>query len=50
MVLAARRGRVVWRRAYGARAVEPVREQMTPDTVFDLRESDESGGDGDEHR
>src|SRR5918993_6095260 len=35
VVLAARRGRVVWRKAYGSRAVEPVREQMTADTVFD---------------
>ncbi|HEX8423187.1 MAG TPA: serine hydrolase domain-containing protein, partial [Pyrinomonadaceae bacterium] len=35
VVLAARRGRVVWRKAYGARAVEPAREQMTADTVFD---------------
>jgi uncharacterized protein YbbC (DUF1343 family)/CubicO group peptidase (beta-lactamase class C family) len=35
VVLAARRGRVVWRKAYGARAVEPQREAMTPDTIFD---------------
>ncbi|HEY0098113.1 MAG TPA: serine hydrolase domain-containing protein, partial [Pyrinomonadaceae bacterium] len=35
VVLAARRGRVVWRKAYGARAVEPARELMTPDTIFD---------------
>ena len=35
VVLAARRGRVVWRKAYGARAVEPRREPMTVDTVFD---------------
>ena len=35
VVLAARRGRVVWRKAYGARAVEPAREQMTADTIFD---------------
>jgi uncharacterized protein YbbC (DUF1343 family)/CubicO group peptidase (beta-lactamase class C family) len=26
----------VWRSAYGARAVEPVREPMTADTIFDL--------------
>ena len=36
VVLVARNGGVVWRRAYGARAVEPVREPMTADTIFDL--------------
>ena len=36
VVLAARHGRVVWRKAYGARAVEPQRETMTVDTIFDL--------------
>jgi uncharacterized protein YbbC (DUF1343 family)/CubicO group peptidase (beta-lactamase class C family) len=36
VVLVGRRGRVVWRKAYGARAVEPTREQMTADTIFDL--------------
>ena len=35
VVLAARRGRVVWRKAYGARAIEPAREEMTADTIFD---------------
>lgn len=35
VVLAARRGRIVWRQAYGARAVEPQREAMTTDTIFD---------------
>jgi uncharacterized protein YbbC (DUF1343 family)/CubicO group peptidase (beta-lactamase class C family) len=35
VVLAARRGRIAWRQAYGARAVEPVRETMTTDTIFD---------------
>jgi uncharacterized protein YbbC (DUF1343 family)/CubicO group peptidase (beta-lactamase class C family) len=35
VVLAARKGRVVWRKAYGARAVEPRREPMTADTIFD---------------
>src|SRR5207302_2141952 len=29
-------GRVVYRKAYGNRALEPRREQMTVDTVFDL--------------
>ncbi len=28
-------GRVVYRKAYGSRAIEPRREAMTPDTVFD---------------
>ncbi|MCA1816012.1 MAG: beta-lactamase family protein, partial [Acidobacteria bacterium] len=36
VVLVGRRGRVVWRKAYGARAVEPAREEMTADTIFDL--------------
>ena len=36
VVLVGRRGRVVWRKAYGARAVEPAREGMTADTIFDL--------------
>src|SRR5205085_10398351 len=36
VVLVGRRGREVWRRAYGARAVEPAREGMTTDTIFDL--------------
>src|SRR5437899_6969842 len=36
VVLVCRHGRVVWRKAYGARAVEPQRETMTTDTIFDL--------------
>ena len=36
VVLVARKGQVVWRKAYGARAVEPGRETMTVDTIFDL--------------
>ena len=36
VVLVARKGRVVWRKAYGARAVEPSREPMSVDTIFDL--------------
>lgn len=36
VVLAARNGRVVWRKAYGSRTVEPAHEQMTPDTIFDV--------------
>jgi uncharacterized protein YbbC (DUF1343 family)/CubicO group peptidase (beta-lactamase class C family) len=36
VVLVARKGRVAWRKAYGSRALEPVKEAMTPDTIFDL--------------
>jgi len=36
VVLVGRKGRVVWQKAYGERAVEPAREAMTPDTIFDL--------------
>jgi len=36
VVLVARRGSVVWRKAYGARALAPAREAMTPDTIFDV--------------
>ncbi|HYE14190.1 MAG TPA: exo-beta-N-acetylmuramidase NamZ domain-containing protein [Pyrinomonadaceae bacterium] len=35
VVLVARRGGVVWRKAYGARSLVPEREAMTVDTVFD---------------
>jgi uncharacterized protein YbbC (DUF1343 family) len=36
VVLVGRKGRVVWRKSYGSRAIEPAREAMTPDTIFDL--------------
>lgn len=36
VVLAARKGRIVWRKSYGARTLEPAREPMTTDTIFDL--------------
>jgi uncharacterized protein YbbC (DUF1343 family)/CubicO group peptidase (beta-lactamase class C family) len=36
VALVARRGRVVWRKAYGERAVVPSHEAMTADTIFDL--------------
>ena len=36
MVLVARDGGVVWRKAYGSRVVEPAREAMTVDTIFDV--------------
>src|SRR5215217_5148822 len=36
VVLVGCKGRIVWHKAYGSRAVEPSREPMTPDTIFDL--------------
>jgi CubicO group peptidase (beta-lactamase class C family) len=36
VVLVGRKGRVVWRKAYGSRALEPTTEVMSTDTVFDL--------------
>jgi uncharacterized protein YbbC (DUF1343 family)/CubicO group peptidase (beta-lactamase class C family) len=36
VVLVGRQGKVVWRRAYGNRALEPQAEPMTVDTIFDL--------------
>ncbi|MDQ3414810.1 MAG: beta-lactamase family protein, partial [Verrucomicrobiota bacterium] len=36
VVLVARKGRIVWRKAYGSRVVEPLREPMTTDTIFDV--------------
>ena len=36
VVLVGRKGQVVWRKAYGARTLEPAREAMTADTIFDL--------------
>ncbi|MFY9556945.1 MAG: exo-beta-N-acetylmuramidase NamZ domain-containing protein [Blastocatellia bacterium] len=36
VVLVARKGRIVFRKAFGDRAIEPKRETMTADTIFDL--------------
>jgi uncharacterized protein YbbC (DUF1343 family)/CubicO group peptidase (beta-lactamase class C family) len=36
VVLVGRKGRTVWLKAYGDRAVEPERQRMTVDTIFDL--------------
>lgn len=36
VVLVARKGRIVYRKAFGDRALEPQREPMTVDTIFDL--------------
>jgi uncharacterized protein YbbC (DUF1343 family)/CubicO group peptidase (beta-lactamase class C family) len=36
VVLVARKGRTVYRKAFGDRATEPKREAMTVDTIFDL--------------
>src|ERR1700742_4866650 len=36
VVLVGRKGRIVYRKAFGDRAIEPQRETMTVDTIFDL--------------
>ncbi|HKS10219.1 MAG TPA: serine hydrolase, partial [Pyrinomonadaceae bacterium] len=36
VVLVGRKGRIIWQKTYGSRAVEPAREVMTPETIFDL--------------
>lgn len=36
VVLVSRKGRIIWDKSYGSRAVEPAREPMTVDTIFDL--------------
>ena len=36
VVLVGRKNQIVWRRAYGSRSVQPAREPMTIDTIFDL--------------
>lgn len=36
VVLVGHQGQIVWRKAYGSRAIEPQRETMTTDTIFDL--------------
>jgi uncharacterized protein YbbC (DUF1343 family)/CubicO group peptidase (beta-lactamase class C family) len=36
VVLVGRKGRIVYRKAFGDRAIEPKREAMTVDTIFDL--------------
>ena len=36
VVLVTRKGRIVYRKAFGDRAIEPKREAMTVDTIFDL--------------
>jgi uncharacterized protein YbbC (DUF1343 family) len=36
VILVGHNGQIVWRKAYGSRAVEPQRETMTTDTIFDL--------------
>ncbi len=36
VVLVGEHGRIVYREAFGARAIQPYREAMTPDTIFDL--------------
>jgi uncharacterized protein YbbC (DUF1343 family)/CubicO group peptidase (beta-lactamase class C family) len=36
VVLVGRKGRIIWQHSYGSRAVEPAREAMTPETIFDV--------------
>src|SRR4030042_749558 len=36
VVLVGHQGRIVYRKAFGMRAVEPLPQPMTPDTVFDI--------------
>ncbi|MGH9592232.1 MAG: serine hydrolase domain-containing protein, partial [Bryobacteraceae bacterium] len=36
VLLVGQRGRTLWRKAYGSRAILPRREAMTADTIFDL--------------
>ena len=36
VVFVGRKGRLVWQKTYGSRVVDPSREPMTPDTVFDV--------------
>ncbi len=36
VVFVGRKGRLVWHKNYGSRVVDPSREPMTPDTVFDV--------------
>jgi uncharacterized protein YbbC (DUF1343 family)/CubicO group peptidase (beta-lactamase class C family) len=36
VVIVGRNGRIAWRKAYGSRSVEPARETMTTNTVFDV--------------
>jgi CubicO group peptidase (beta-lactamase class C family) len=36
VVLVARKGNVAWHKSYGSRSLEPTREAMTVDTIFDL--------------
>lgn len=36
VVLVGRKGRIIWQKNYGSRALEPSREVMTGETIFDL--------------
>src|ERR1700754_938689 len=36
VVLVGRKGRIIWQKTYGSRAIEPSPEVMTPETIFDL--------------
>ena len=36
VVFVGRKGRLVWHKTYGSRTVDPTREAMTPETIFDV--------------
>ena len=36
VVLVGRNGRMIWQKSYGSRAVDPMRETMTAETIFDV--------------
>jgi uncharacterized protein YbbC (DUF1343 family)/CubicO group peptidase (beta-lactamase class C family) len=36
VVFVGRKGRLAWQKTYGSRAVDPSREAMTPETIFDV--------------
>ena len=42
VLLIGHKGQVVYRKAYGKRALAPASEDMTVDTIFDLRLADQS--------
>ena len=36
VVFVGRKGHLIWEKVYGSRAIDPSREAMTPDTIFDV--------------
>ncbi len=49
VVIVGRKGKIVYRKAFGNRSLIPTVEKMTVDTIFRLGEFDEADCDGDEH-